>query len=388
MKVIHVTASPLSLGFLRAQAGFMAVHEIELEFVSSPGEALEAFGRSEGVPVHPVPMSRSVTPLRDLRSLGRLVRLFRELRPDLVHAHTPKAGLLGMLAAAAAGVERRVYHLRGMPATTARRPVRELLLGSDRLACSLAHRVLAVSHSLREEVIASGLCPDGKITVIGRGSGQGVDAGRRFQPSRFPPEKRRALRARWGIGTEDVVVGFVGRLALDKGLAELWEAWEVLSQRHQPLRLLLVGAQDARAPLPVNLHRLFSADDRVHELGWIQDVAEAYAVMDILALPTHREGFPNVLLEAAAMEVPVVASCVTGCVDAVVTGETGVLVPAGRSGSLGDALEQYITEPERRRQHGRAGRARVVEHFSPEQIWQGILTEYEALARRRPPSRF
>lgn len=380
MKAVHVAASPLSLGFLRGQAGFMAAAGIELHVVSSPGQLLDSFGAEEGVPAHPVPISRSVTPVKDLAALWKLVRLFRRVRADIVHVHTPKAALLGMIAAWAARVPVRVHHLRGLPSSTATGPVGRLLSWSDRVACGLAQRVVCVSPSLRREALDARICPASKLVVLGHGSGQGVDARGRFDPARFSAADRRQRREALGIPEDAVVLGYVGRLTLDKGLRELQGAWELLRDRYPGLHLLLAGSPDDRAPLPTDLRARFDLDRRVHSVGWTNDVPAVYSVIDILVLPTYREGFPNVVLEAGAMELPVVATQVTGCVDAVVGGKTGMLVPPRDAESLADAIGAYVATPALRREHGRVARERVLQQFRPEALWEGLLREYTSLA--------
>jgi glycosyltransferase involved in cell wall biosynthesis len=385
--VLHITASPLSLGFLRGQAAYMAASGVRLHVASSPGELLEAFGQLEGIPTHPVAISRSIRLIQDAAALFTLVRLFRRLKPDIVHAHTPKAGLLGMIAAFAAAVPGRIYHLRGLPSSTASGMVRWVLIASERLTCRLAHRVLCVSDSLRQEAVDGGICSGYQAMVISQGSGQGVDAAGRFDPGRFSAHHRRAMRSKLGIPEGAVVVGFVGRLTLDKGLRVLQCAWDELKERHPSLHLVLAGAADDRAPLPSELQVRFAQDPRVHHTGWASDAPAIYPLLDIVTLPSFREGFSNVVLETGAMGLPVVATWVTGCVDAVIPGKTGELVPPGDAGALADAISAYVLSPDRRQEHGSAARVFVREHFRPEVIWKGILDVYMALAAASPGAR-
>jgi glycosyltransferase involved in cell wall biosynthesis len=341
---------------------------------------LASFGEREHVEVHPIAMARGISPLRDLDALWRVWRELRRIRPDIVHAHTPKGGLVGMVAAWFAGTPVRVYHLRGTPMLTASGLKRHLLRAAERVSCSLSHRVLAVSHSLRRTAIDEGLCTPDKITVVASGSGNGVDAIHRFTPA--DERTRLEERARYGIPADALVVGFVGRLVLDKGLVELATAWKLLSTRASRAHLLVVGGRDNDGRCEETLRALESYP-RVHLSGVVLDAPPPYAAMDVVALPTHREGFPNVPLEAAAMALPVVASNVTGCVDAVQDGVTGTLVPARDPVALATALERYLSDADLRARHGEAARRRVLEAFRPEAIWEGIVAEYESLQRRR-----
>ena len=384
--VAHVMTTPASLHFLRGQLAFMQRRGLELHAVSSPGR-LGPFA-SEPVALHTVRMTREITPLRDLGALYQLWQLLRTLQPDIVHAHTPKGGLLGMLASFLARTPARVYHLRGLPLATATGPRRALLRLTEWTSCRLAHRVIAVSNSLRALALGERLCPPGKIAVMAGGSGNGVNAAR-FRPQ--PEPIRLGARGQHRIPPDAIVVGFVGRLAREKGLCELAEAWGALRAELPALHLLLVGAAEPHEAVPAHVTAALRADPRVHFTGVDLDTPRLYAAMDVVALPTYREGFPNVALEAAAMALPIVATRIPGCVDAVLDGITGTLVPARDPRALREALARYAGDALLRARHGQAGRRRALAEFSQERIWEAIAAEYDALLARagvageRPP---
>ncbi|BDG02291.1 glycosyltransferase family 4 protein [Anaeromyxobacter oryzae] len=365
-----------SLGFLSGQAAVVRATGLEVHAISAPGPELRCFGEAEGVVVHAVPMTRRITPVQDLRSVWRTWRTLRAIRPQIVHAHTPKGGLVGMIAAALAGTPVRIYHIRGLPLVTATGLRRRLLWLAERLSCTLAHRVLAVSNSMRALAIAEGLCPPEKIAVLLSGSGNGVDARGRFRP--VDVAARRAVRERHGIPADALVVGFLGRLVREKGIVELSNAWRVVREREPRVRLLLVGQEDATDPLPAGLEAALRSDPRVHVVGGVPfpEVPAVYGAVDVVALPTYREGFSNVALEAAAMGVPIVASRVPGCTDAVRDGETGTLVPPRDAAALAAALARYLADPELRARHGAAARRWVMAEFQPEPLRHALAAEY------------
>jgi glycosyltransferase involved in cell wall biosynthesis len=377
--VVHVFTVPDSLVFLAGQVAFMRARGFEISIVTSPGAALDAFGESEKVRTYGLEMPRRITPLGDLAAVARLTKLLRRLRPDLVHGHTPKGGLLAMLAARAAGVGPRIYHMRGLPMQTQRGAKRALLATTERVSCSLAKGVLCVSPSLREEALRARLVSANKIQVLASGSGNGVDCEGRFDPARLPPDTRSAVRRELGIPEDALVLGFVGRLVRDKGVCELAEAWSQLRARFREAHLLVVGKFEDRDPVPEEARAALTGDPRVHVIGFRADTPPLYAAMDVVTLPTHREGFPNVPLEAASMGLPVVGTRATGCVDAVADGETGALVPVADANVLAHALERYLGSEELRRQHGRAGRSRVLRDFRPERIWTALEGVYREL---------
>jgi glycosyltransferase involved in cell wall biosynthesis len=380
---VHVTTVPITLAFLHGQAAFMRSHGIATEAISSPGEGLDEFAASEGVPVHPVVMARRISPAADAIALSQLVRTLRRLRPQIVHAHTPKAGLLGTMASRLAGVPVTIYHLHGLPLETARGLKRGILRWSDRTACRLADRVLCVGPSVRESALAYGLCPAERMKVLLRGSINGVDAAGRFDPDRLAAGTREEVRREMGIPVDALVLGFMGRIAADKGIRELVEAWNLLSRRHPGLHLLLVGPAEVGDAVSRSALDSTDADSRVHRAGLRWDTPRWYAAMDVVALPTYREGLPVVPLEAAAMRLPVVATSIPACADAVVDGETGSLVPPRDGRALADALDRYLRNPDLRGSHGREARDRMLRWFRPEAMWEALLGEYQSLLRWR-----
>lgn len=377
--LMHVTTVPISLVFLRGQAAHMQRAGYDVHVVSSPGPELDRFAETEGVTVHGVDMPRRISPGQDLVAVWRLVRLMRRVRPTIVHAHTPKGGLLGMIAARLAGAPVRIYHMRGLPSLTATGARRALLEATERVSCAVAHRALCVSHSLRDAAIERRLARPERIVVPAGGSGNGVDASGRFNPDRFDAKGRADARVRFDVPQDAEVLLFVGRVARDKGIEELALAWDRVARRSARAHLLVCGSPDERDVVPAEVLGRLRGDARVRMLETIEDVPSAYAVADLVVLPTYREGFPNVLLEAAAMGVPCVATRVHGCIDAVEEGVTGALVPARDAAALASAIEGYLADAARRRAHGAAARARVLRDFRQEVVWDAFLAEYRSL---------
>jgi glycosyltransferase involved in cell wall biosynthesis len=377
IRLVHVTTAPESLVFLRGQPGFLRARGFDVHAVSSPGERLAAFAGAEGVPCHAIPMERRIAPGRDLVALYRLWRLFRALRPNVVDAHTPKAGLLATLAAALAGVDVRVYHIHGLRYATARGATRTLLMATERAAAALATRVLCVSRSVATMAERDGILPAGRASVLLGGSINGVDAAGRFRPP-VDEAARRAARAAVGLDPGARVVGFVGRVVREKGVVELLEAWRVLRAELPDLHLVLIGPREPQDPLPAAATAALDADPRVLCVGVDWDTPRWFAAMDVVALPSWREGFPVVPLEAAAMALPVVATRVPGCVDAVVEGRTGALVPVRDPEALAAALRSYLVDPTLRARHGAAARARVLAEFDQRRLWAALHQAYSA----------
>ncbi len=382
-KLVYTATSPLFLNFLRRQIGFLREEGFRICIVCSPGEQLQKFVEQEQVPGYGVEMPRRITPIKDLVALSQLCSILRRVRPHLVHANTPKGGLLGMVASYLCRVPVRIYHVHGLPFMSASGGKRRLLRWTEKISCRLAHSVLCVSHSVREVMVRERLCPPEKVRVLASGSVQGVDADERFNPDRFPDTLRHQLRANLGIPDKAVVVGYAGRIVRDKGMEELAQAWQMLQAEYPRLYLLLVGDFEPQDPVSDSARKTLTSAPRAIITGWVEDTAPYYATMDILTLPSYREGFPNAPLEAAAMGIPVIATNIPGCTDAVVDGITGTLVPPHDASALAHAIERYIRQPLLRSQHGRAGRERVLTQFRQEVIWHALLDHYRSLLEQR-----
>ena len=350
--VTHPQTCLVLTGRLRTlrEAGF------RVTLVGSPGELLDRTAASEGVEAIPIPIERKIAPFADIVSLVRLWWLLRALKPDIVEFSTPKAGLLGTLAAMLCGVPRRIYVLRGLKLETASGLKRLVLIAAERLAIACAHRVLCNSDSLRSEAYALRLAPARSLQMLGEGSSNGVDI------ERFSPGASR-VRAELGLPLDAFVVGFVGRLTRDKGLPELVSAFDAILRAEPKAHLLLVGWYDASEDaLAQAIRTRIENHPHMHFTGFVEDTSTYYRAMDVMVLPTWREGFPNVVLEAAATGIPVITTLCTGARDSVVPGVTGLLIPPGSPEAISEAALK-LRDPELRRRMGRAARVWVLEHY-------------------------
>jgi glycosyltransferase involved in cell wall biosynthesis len=380
--VLHAITNPTSTVLMRGQLAWLKANGFDSSLLCSPGSKLDRMATEENISIFPVAMTREISPFSDLRSFIRIVRLLRRIRPVICNAGTPKAGLLVGLAASLNRVPCRVYTLRGLRLETATGIKRAVLTVTEKISCLAAHRVICVSPSLRDRAIELNLVPAHKTVLLGAGSSNGVNT-LRFAPT---PEKRALaldLRARLGIKPDQPVIGFVGRLTRDKGIPELVMAFQSVRKILPETVLLLVGDYEAGDPIPANIREAIESDSAIHRVAFNPDVDRYYAVMDLFILPTHREGFPNTVLEAQASSLPVITTFATGAIDSIEDGVTGLLFPVGAVDKLVDALHSLLSDPARMQSMGRVGRERVLRHFRNEIVWEALASLYRTMLRER-----
>ncbi len=379
--VVHVVTAAITTRLMRGQLRYLREAGFEVTLVSSPGADLDRVAAEEGVAKAAVPMEREIAFLQDLRSLWSLWRLMRRLRPTVVNVGTAKAGLLAGMAARLARVPCRVYTLHGLRLETTRGLKRSVLASAERMACRCAQHVLCVSPSVRSRAVELALVGRDRCSFLGAGSFNGVDV-ERFAPTPDRQAQAAALRRQLKIPADAPVIGFVGRFTRDKGLPELVAAFRAVRDRLPHVRLLLLGRFESGDPVPRGVCTFIETDPAVVHVGFVADPSLHYQVMDVLALPTYREGLPTVVLEAAAAEKPVVSTHATGARDAVIDGVTGMLVPIGDSTALGEALLAVLEDRSLAEGLGRAGRRRVEQEYMPEQVCGELAKLYRRLLSR------
>lgn len=320
----------------------------------------------------PMLIERKISPWRDLCAFIRLIALFRRERFDLVHSIMPKTGLLSMSAGWLAGVPVRLHTFTGQVWATKQGWKRNLLKVFDKLIVLFATQVLVDSPSQRDFLVSEGMLPQGKGVVIGNGSICGVDE-HRFHPD---DPARKAVRAELDLGPEQTVILFLGRLNRDKGIPELAAAFSYIASQRKDVSLVMVGAEEDVSFADVQ-EICGAYRDRLRSVSFTPDPQRYMAAADIFCLPSYREGFGQVIIEAAACGVPVVASRIYGVTDAVEDGKTGSLFPAGDVAALGRNLLILIDDVALRQKMGEAARVRALTLFSSEMITADLVERYE-----------
>ena len=376
MRIVRIATIPFPVlhhldGEIRALVA--AGHEVYV--VTSRGAEFDRI-RSLGVAdVVAVDIAREISPFRDLVALIRLYGILRKLKPQLVHSITPKAGLLAAIAGWLCRVPVRLHSFTGQAWAERRGLVRWLGRLADRVIVRLDTQCYADSLSQRDFLVAEGICREGVVRVRGSGSLAGVDL-KRFDMERLRPAAAQA-RARLRIAPQARVIVFVGRVTRDKGIVELVAAFSQL----QNAALVLVGPlEPERDPLPAETLDTIERNHSIHAVGYDPEPESYLAFADLLCLPSYREGFGIVVIEAAALGVPCVGTAIIGLSDAVMDGNTGLLVPPKDVPALAAALGLLLNDDSLRTAMGAAARKRVVRDFDAEKLEAMLLQEYAALA--------
>jgi len=381
IKVAHVATVDLSLRFLLLnQLESLRESGYAITGISSAGPHVTAL-RDSGIGHISVPMTRSITPIADLMAFVQLFRIMRREQFTIVHCHTPKAELLGQLAARLAGVPVVVDTFRGIyDGAGIGRVRRWLLVAMSRLAAACADLVLCQSREAMESMVRANVCPPERIALLGNG----IDI-RRFNRDSLDPRELDRVRNELGINSSHPVVGFVGRLVREKGILDLFRAMREVRARVPNAQILVVGPTDTDKPDAVtpDLAKAHGIEQGCCFTGLRTDMPVFYGLMDVFVLPTSRESFPRAPMEASAMGVPCVVTDIPGCREVVDHGRNGLLVPVGSPTALADAIVTVLTHKDLAKTMGWAGRQKAVESFDEERIFGTVKAAYARLLSER-----
>lgn len=378
IKIVRITTVPLSLQKLIAgQMGFMASRGFEVIMVSSDFEdkhTLEDKERAKFIPIH---MTRKISPIQDLAALYRLFTLLKSLKPAIVHTHTPKAGLIGMLASKLAGVPIRLHTVAGLPLMEAKGLKRLILEQVEKLTYACATKVYPNSTNLKEFIISSNFTRLNKVRVIGNGSSNGIDTGF-FKRTPEIEALAQSLCVKWKLTNDNFIYVLVGRLVKDKGVEELVSAFDTLSKAHPAIRLILVGPEEAELdPLSPNCLEIIKSNQAIISVGYQDDVKPYLALSNVLTFPSYREGFPNVPMQAGCFDLPSIVTNINGCNEIIVEGENGLIIPVKNVNALKDAMEKIYIDKELYGNMVKKARRLIVDRYEQQAVWDLILHEYK-----------
>ncbi len=377
-RLVRITTVPVSLQvLLKGQMRFMRAHGFEVTMISSSGPELEALKKQEGCEHRVVEMTRKITPWKDLKSLIQLVIILRKLKPEIVHTHTPKAGLLGMWAARIAGVPIRLHTIAGLPWMESRGIMRMLLKNVEKLTAMAASEIFPNSFVQKDFLFHEGIAQK-KMRVLGNGSSNGIDC-THFSKTPEMLQQAASLRMQAAVPDDGWVWVFVGRIVKDKGIAELMEAFNRLYQKYPNDSLWLLGNLESDLdPLSEKHLEWLQHHPGIKWWDFQKDIRPFLAASKALVFPSYREGFPNVPLQAAAMGCLLILSDINGCNEIVSDGKDGLLVPVKKTEELYMAMQKVRSDESLSEKFRNSIGQKIKNGYDQQTLWHILLQEYRS----------
>lgn len=373
MNILHVVSVYFSLPyFIGDQFKYFKEKGNNMNVVCSPSPYLNDYANYQGFEYIETPINRSISFKQDITSIKNICKFIKKQHIEIIVGHSPKGGLLAMISGWLMRVPKRIYFRHGLVYETSHGLMRFVLMSVDRIASFCSTQIVCVSPSLFKRSIEDNLAPAKKQIILGKGTCNGVDTINHFNPSLIESKQVEELKAEYGIQKGDFVIGYSGRLVRDKGIIELVRAFDKL-QDADNCKLLLVGMFEERDSLPMDVKERIQNDKRIIYTGFINgDMEYYYSLMDVYVLASYREGFPTGVLEAQAMEKPIITTRSTGCCDSIVEGVTGLFVEINPD----DLKEKIDIIRYGNTIDGRNGRRWVVENFDSRLVWKEIEKLY------------
>ncbi len=378
-KLVRVTTIPLSLEkLLEGQLTFMSEH-YQVIAVAADEKRLEKYGVDNNVETYAVELTRAITPIADLKAVLKLTSFLRREKPLIIHSHTPKAGIISMLAGWLAGVPIRLHTVAGLPLLEVQGFKRRILNFVEKLTYKLAHKVFPNSFELKKIILDLNYANESKLKVLGNGSSNGIDT-TYFDPQHYSENFKSDLKCTLSIPQEDIVFVFVGRLVKEKGIEELVRTFNELRVSSPNCSLLLIGPYEQDLdPISEEIIREIEKNPKIITTGYELDVRPFFAIADILTFPSYREGFPNVVLQAGAMSLPAIVSDINGCNEIINDGENGIIIPVKSEEALKFAMKKLVEDVDLRSQLTLNARQVIQKKYEREYFWQILLKEYKEL---------
>lgn len=375
-KMIRTSTVAMSLNFLlKGQLSFLN-KEFKVIAVSEAGKDLDEVEIREGINVFPIEIKRQISPIKDLISLYKLYKCFTREKPLIAHSITPKAGLLSMLAAKLAGVPIRMHTFTGLIFPTRTGIVRKILILMDKVLCWSATNIYPEGNGVKNDLINYKITSK-PLKVLANGNVNGIDLDY-FRPNQIADSTKEILRKELRIIKKDFVFIFVGRLVGDKGINELISAFSTFKNNN--LKLLLVGAFEPKLdPLQLETLKEIQNNSSIISVGFQKDVRPYFAISNCLIFPSYREGFPNVVMQAGAMELPSIVSNINGCNEIIVEGENGTIIPVKNSEAIINAMRKIINNQEYYENLKANSRRMIQTRYEQSVVWNALLEEYHLL---------
>jgi len=374
-KLIRITTVPISLKILlKDQLKFMNKH-FDVVAISSKGQELTDIKKDEGVRTITLNMSREITPLKDLMALIKMIIVLLKEKPNIVHTHTPKAGIVGMLASWITRVPNRLHTVAGLPVMEATGNKKKILLMVEKLTYFCATKVYPNSYGLQEYILENNLTDEKKLQVIGYGSSNGIDTLHFSQTDEVLQQTEQIIET-YNLENKFVFC-FVGRVVKDKGINELLYSFNKLTQKFDDIILLIVGKfEEELDPISEQSHKILEDNKNIINVGFQNDIRPYLASSDCFVLPTYREGFPNVVLQASSMGVSSIVTNINGCNEIIKHNENGLIVEPKDKDELYSAMKKYLENEELSEKLSSDSRKDIITKYDRKVFYQYLLKEY------------
>lgn len=379
-KLIRITTVPMALAYpLNGQPSYMHRNGLDVILISSDGKELQKVLDRETCKHMVVHMTRRITPFRDMVAVLKLIRIFKKERPDIVHTETPKAGLVGMIAAWICKVPIRIHTVAGLPLMVAKGFKLKVLQWVEKITYAAATNVWPNSESLKQYILHHKFTAEDKLHVVGKGSSNGIEV-ERFSSQNLDQLVLDEIKRSFDYDQANTYLLFVGRLVRDKGIVELVHVFTRLQKNDPALKLILVGQYEPNLdPLPADIEEEIKSNPAIVHVSWTGKVEYYMALADYFVFPSYREGFPNVLLEAAAMNLPIICSRIAGNVDIVTCNATGWIFESQDAQSLEDVLVKALQSKARSAEMAASLHHVITNAYARESFWRSMLDAYRNL---------
>ncbi|MGI9527094.1 MAG: glycosyltransferase family 4 protein [Weeksellaceae bacterium] len=376
-KIIRSSTVALSLDvLLKGQLKYLNQF-YEVKALSGNDNHLRNVQKREGVEVIDLPMQRKISIVKDIRSLFQMYRTLKKEKPDIVHSMTPKAGLITMLAAKLAGVPIRIHTFTGLIFPYSKGAMKKLLIAMDRLLCSSATHIYPEGEGVKKDLIEYKITKK-PLNVLANGNINGVDI-HFFKPNTVSQDTLQEVKEKYTIEDNDFIYCFVGRIGLEKGIDELIEAFNYLHNDNKQTKLLLVGALDDSEEINKIINQKIQLNPAIIHVGWQDNIKPFLSVSDCFVFPSHREGFPNVVLQACAMELPCIVTDISGSNEIIRNGENGLVIPTKNPRALVESMNSLLCQPELRKKFSQEARKCIEDKFEQTMVWEALKKEYDKL---------
>ncbi len=381
-KIILGVSSSFCANFLKGQVAYLNKNNFDVIIMSGPGEEIELLAQTEKAKLYTLDFTKRFSVIKDFFILIKIIKILRSEKPDIINAGNPKSGFLIMVAAWIVGAKNRIFTLHGLLSDTQKGVKKKIITLVEKISCNLAQKVIVVSPSLLTHACNRNVLSPKKAICLGSGSSNGVNIDL-FQKNEITIAQSSELKKANALEANMFTIGFIGRISKDKGIEFLLDAFLEIKKKYKECRLILIGPYEEDNPISdVHKKLLYSQDHDIFYWGKKAEVAPYYLLFHILVLTSYREGFGNVLIEGASMEVPVIAAYIPGCKDALRNGYNGLLYELGNQNDFINKVCFFMNDVSIREEYGKNGRQLVKENFVNTSIWNLQLQQYQSLINK------